>query len=164
MSAVAPLWLDRDERRTLPTSNTAAVSGDAIQQRFLRRGSFDAQLSPEVVALDQMLDPRGSRESGNGPSPARAAFESAREWVDYLREAAQFSGRAWVAPHIAADDEGEISFEWWRDSRKITIYFGAGRPEFIKVWGAHMQDEMTTGELASSDTFRSLWIWLNTST
>jgi hypothetical protein len=74
---------------------------------------------------------------------------------------AALSGWAWQSPHVSVDADGEMLFEWWRKDRKLSLYFGADAPEYIKVWGTHLDEEMASGSLLSSADFRALWDWLH---
>ena len=85
-----------------------------------------------------------------------------RDWSDRLRPVAVLSGWPWHPPHASVDADGEMLFEWWRKDRKLSLYFGADAPEFIKVWGTHLDDQMESGSLPTSAAFRALWDWLHT--
>lgn len=117
------------------SANTAATSDESIKNRFLVKGSFAA----EVMA--KQLTPH--------------------KWLNFLRSATELSGWSWQAPHVSIDSSGESLFEWWRKDRKLSIYISEPVPEFIKIWGAHIDDEMESGPLQSSESFRALWDWLH---
>jgi hypothetical protein len=67
---------------------------------------------------------------------------------------------SWSSPHITLSETGEIAFEWWHGNKKITLYFGDGQPEFIKVWGTNIETEMDSDLLTDGWTLTSLWLWL----
>ena len=94
-------------------------------------------------------------------APTAEAVRSAREWLRKLARAADSSGAAWAPPHISASEDGAVTFEWWRADRKITLYFSDAAPEFLKVWGPHIFEEMESGTLGTFDTYRDLWLWLH---
>lgn len=68
---------------------------------------------------------------------------------------------SWVPPHITKGETGEVVFEWWRSTKKITLYFGSTDAEYIKVWGMDIENEMESGELVDGWPVTALWLWLN---
>jgi hypothetical protein len=88
----------------------------------------------------------------------------ARDWLHRLREAAECSAWSWREPHVSTGVDGEALLEWWRQDRKLSLYLndGVAAPEYIKVRGAHIDDDMESGELQSAGAFRALWTWLHT--
>ena len=87
--------------------------------------------------------------------------QQVRDWSDRLRPVAALSGWPWQAPHVSVGADGEMLFEWWRKDRKLSLYFGAEAPDYIKVWGSHLDDQMESGSLPTSAAFRALWDWLH---
>ena len=85
-----------------------------------------------------------------------------RDWLHRLRQVAESSVWTWREPHVSAGEDGEVLLEWWRQDRKLSLYLGDGTaPEYIKVRGAHIDDDMESGELQSANAFRALWTWLH---
>lgn len=66
----------------------------------------------------------------------------------------------WREPHVSASEAGEISFEWWSGSRKVTMYFGDDSIELIRVWGVNMDTEMDLQQMPTLDGFPAVWAWL----
>lgn len=60
------------------------------------------------------------------------------------------------------DDQVTLVFEWWNDSRKLTLYADLTEVYFIKVWGADMDNEMEDGEFNVKDVHKlfELYGWL----
>lgn len=164
MNAVAPIDPKRYTREGSPAANTVAATIDEIRSRYFQRGSTAARRLPELDALDELAAFNDNWDGRESPAPSSIAIETARRWLDDLRAESYLAGRPWISPHVSAGDDGEISLEWWRQTRKISLYFGTNQPEFVKVWGPHIQNDMDSGVLESSAAFRALWVWLNTST
>lgn len=97
-----------------------------------------------------------SSESG---APADRAKSSAIQFLRVLFGRAVKLG-SWTTPHITLSENNEIVFEWWQGNKKITLYFGEGEPEYIKVWGTDIDDEMDSGPLTDGWNLTSLWLWL----
>jgi hypothetical protein len=66
---------------------------------------------------------------------------------------------SWQAPHISASEDGEIVFEWWNGSRKLTIYVGAQELTYVKSWGPHVLNDMEDGVIPDNG-IPLLWGWL----
>jgi len=68
---------------------------------------------------------------------------------------------SWHAPHISADEAGDITFEWWVADRKVTLYFGADSMLVVKVWGPNIATEMEDLPIHHVSEFGDVWTWLN---
>jgi hypothetical protein len=68
---------------------------------------------------------------------------------------------SWSSPHITLSESGEVVFEWWHDSKKVTLYFGHATPEYIKVWGTDIDTEMESGTLSDGWNVTAIWLWLH---
>ena len=142
------------------TSNTASPF-IATFGGYLQGGSTSAFTSIEERRVHALAKPSGTEDPTHDFRPTEVAVLAAQEWLQPLRETAPLAGALWKTPHISASECGEVTFEWWRDDRKVTLYFGGGAPEYVKVWGPDIVHQMESGALQSSDSFRSLWSWLN---
>ena len=159
MSGYALQWSNSRAVEFAPSSGSATAQKWAAT--YLKAGSGSAVLSEERAKVQRLGTLRPNWDDRGGVPPSPLAVEHADSWLGPMRDASARTGRAWVRPHISASGDGEIAFEWWRGPRKITLYFGDQGVEFLKVWGAHIQDEMDSGELRTADTFRALWTWLH---
>lgn len=164
MNAVAPISRTRYTRDSSLAENTFAATTDEIRSRYFQRGSAAARRSPELDALDELAALNDNWDGRNSRAPESLAIDTARRWLDDLRMESYLAGRPWVSPHVSVGDDGEVTLEWWRQTRKISLYFGTNQPEFVKVWGPHIQNDMDSGVLQSSTAFRALWVWLHTRT
>lgn len=140
---------------------TSAVKGQETLAEYVKRGSGSSLLSPEEQRLDVLENLKADWDSRGSPPPAGGSVSAARKWLRPLCVAAALSGSPWRAPHMSVSEAGEVTFEWWHQSRKITLYFGGGAPEYVKVWGPHIFDQMESGEILSSESFGRMWAWLN---
>ena len=118
--------------------------------------------SPQLFASHAVLDGIAALRTdwdGHGSlGPHPAAVERARQVLeDAFRAASETTG--WQAPHISASEDGEVVYEWWNGSRKLTIYVGPTVLSFLKSWGPHVVDEMMDGVLAENWD-PQLWAWL----
>ena len=159
MSAIAQSW-DAPRRHLAPRAS-ASVTDEASRSQFVKSGSLSALASAEEQLLNASIERARSSAEWTGPAAATAATLMAKRWIESLQIEAEFSGTAWRAPLVAASDCDELTFEWWHRDRKISLYFSEACVEYVKVWGAHVLDQMESGEVRSSKVFRGLWFWLN---
>lgn len=132
------------------------------QQHYLvcQTASGIAEPSPEVAKLDQLARRVVGWDGHGSPAPSRAAIRFAKAWLDQLKAVTEKCGRPWTRPLINSSAESEITFEWWSETRKLTVYFTDSGAEYVRVWGSDIDDQMDSGDLTTSDEFRDLWNWL----
>lgn len=96
----------------------------------------------------------------DGCAPAYDAVEYAHRWIYLLYHEVISSGQKWLDPNITASGEGEVVFEWWQGFKKLTVYVGNQRAEYVKVWGPDINTDMEDGQADSPDMRGLLWKWL----
>lgn len=82
------------------------------------------------------------------------------EWLEKLRTIAIAKKMWWCEPLVNLSIDSEIVFEWWYESKKLTVYILGNTAEYIKVWGADIDNEMEDGLVTSSAEITNLWKWL----
>ena len=155
MSPATAFWSD------IATTSSFAMSANELEERFTRSGSLSARRWQEEMVLDRLESLQPNWDNRGSLAPSKLTVSVARAWLENLKNAARDAGRAWNQPHISASEDGEVTFEWWKENRKITLYFGGESIEYVKVWGPNIQTEMDTGQVNLADDFRALWTWLN---
>ncbi|WP_079415351.1 hypothetical protein [Thiomonas intermedia] len=109
--------------------------------------------NPELFELGQLV-------AEQGYALPSATIERAVELLENLVcFSNQYKGE-WLPAHITVPSDGELSFEWWRGQRKLTIYVSSHAAEYIKVWGPHIDTEMEDGILNSGGDLVKIWLWL----
>lgn len=94
----------------------------------------------------------------DAPKPNPASVRYARLWAEELYR--DLSAGLWIKPHISADDDGEVSFEWWKGRKKLTVYVFPGAVEYIKVERIGSSARMEDGLIDTPTKHRELWNWL----
>ncbi len=89
------------------------------------------------------------------PAPDPRALEAAQSWAERV------GGNRWRDAHVSSDEEGEVSFEWWRGDRKVSAFVGPESVEYIKVSRPGGNLKMTDGEINDAEGWRELWRWLD---
>jgi len=149
------------------SSHAARLTGDQNLSTFFESSpAFSAEANQHVlpryaeIALDQCMNKIAALAMTADPRPSEAAINSFSQWLPLIFARACKVG-GWASPHITCSELGEIVCEWWQNHKKITLYFGDGYPEYIKVWGTNIDTEMESGILTSGWVPTSLWLWLH---
>jgi hypothetical protein len=111
-----------------------------------------------MIDIDQGMNKIANLMQGASRVPTQRAVDLASEWLYLTFDRANKLG-GWRRPHISSTEAGEVVFEWWRNERNLTLYFGDDGPEYIEVWGTNMDDEMVSGPLTNW-TFANAWLRL----
>jgi hypothetical protein len=141
----------------------ASASGAQHWEQFVSIPSVQwLHLRSEKLRLDHLASLSANWDGRGSAAPSQNAVQRASQVVlPLLYEAASVEVAGWAAPHITASEAGEVVFEWWQGSRKLTLYISDARVEYIKVGGADIDNEMETGAIVSERDFIPLWAWLH---
>jgi hypothetical protein len=94
----------------------------------------------------------------DAPKPNPASVRHARSWAEELYR--DLSAGLWIEPHVSADEDGDVSFEWWKGRKKLTVYVTPKAVEYIKVDKTNSSLEMEDGSIETPVDRRILWNWL----
>ena len=84
----------------------------------------------------------------------------AEHWISLFYHEVINSGQHWLEPNVTASAEGEVLFEWRRDTKALTLYIGNQSAGYVKDWGLDINTEMEDGQANSPNIRRELWNWL----
>lgn len=114
---------------------------------------------------DSFAEVEGLRDNWDGQgsvAPSAAVCGYAREVLAVLQAGALARGLAWTEPHIGANERGQITLEWWRDDRTLTLFVRSeDQVDYLKAWGANIETEMEDGEVSRLADFIALSRWLH---
>ncbi len=89
------------------------------------------------------------------------AITRAIRWEMKLFKTAASDGVSLPTPHVSASAQGEVVLEWWRGERKITVYIAPdGDVEYIRIWGADIENDMTNSTANTGVEGLQLMRWL----
>lgn len=92
---------------------------------------------------------------------AVGAHAEAREALALLHAGALARGLRWQEPHVGVNERGQVTLEWWKDTRSLTVYIRSeDRVDYLKAWGTDIEAEMEDGELNRLADFAALSRWL----
>ena len=67
----------------------------------------------------------------------------------------------WAEPHIGSNERGQVTLEWWQDTRTLTLFVRSEEQvDYLKAWGSHIENEMEDGEVSRLADFAALSRWL----
>jgi hypothetical protein len=100
-----------------------------------------------------------SAESENVVPRPSIASDFTSNWVTIFRAAVSGAGLNWIEPHRAGPNE-EVSLEWWKGKKNLTVFVRGYQTEVIKVWGSNINDEMQEISIDTRDQMVEVWRWL----
>lgn len=126
------------------------------QLAFLATVEARSQLR-ELIPLQYNWDGHYSQK------PRYLAISRAHGALFDMFRVASVAGYGWSNPHVSADESGSVVFEWWRGTKKLTLYTSPDDMMYVKVWGPSIDTDMADGPVERSDyDFVPLWAWLHT--
>jgi hypothetical protein len=93
-------------------------------------------------------------------APNSEAIGHAMVWITQMYRDALAENGTWYAPQVAADEDGDVMFEWWNREKALTVYVSNDDVRYIKGWGLDAESEMEDGEPTTPEIRRTLWTWL----
>jgi hypothetical protein len=133
---------------------------------YLRETSRPSRHDPLVLAaqtskrqVERLAKLEANWDGFGSEKPSRDAISLAlRTLPEWIVSAERAGG--WSLPHVAANEDGEVLFEWWRSDKKLTLFVRPDGIDYLRTWGPNVHSDMDDGVL-SSDTFPSLWAWFS---
>jgi hypothetical protein len=115
-------------------------------------------LAQSFLSLEKLSD----NWDGNGsPAPSKDLLAEAREALALMHAGALARGLRWEEPHVGVNERGQVTLEWWKDTRSLTVFIRAeDHIEYLKAWGKDIEAEMEDGELNRLADFVALSRWL----
>jgi len=117
-------------------------------------------LSPAWKRLEALYDLEENWNGYDVPAPNPDAIEHAKAWLQDLYLETKAKGQQWLAPHVAANEEGAVAFEWAKGKKRLVVYIGPEDAWYVKAWGPSVLTEMTDGEAETTEERLALWSWL----
>ena len=116
------------------------------------------RLSERFAPLSQLKD---NWDGNSSPAPSASVITYAREVMALLQAGALARGLPWVEPHLGANERGQVTLEWWKGERTLTLFVRSEETvEYLKAWGKDIESEMEDGEVSRLSDFVSLSHWL----
>lgn len=118
--------------------------------RFLTKFPKFPELNPAAVRLQKLSYKIDS-------STLHATFKL----LSKLFEISRKNSLWWNLPLINVGFESEVVLEWWNKDRKLDFDILGSNIDYIKVWGADIDNEMEDGSIAINESeLISLWKWI----
>lgn len=94
-------------------------------------------------------------------SSSPKTIETAERLIEKLHSVALMNNLWWYDPLLNISFDNEIVLEWWNQGKKITIYVSEKVIDYIKVWGADIDNEMEDGSISLNEDLTDLWQWID---
>lgn len=122
--------------------------------------SAEEQLDDTLKRIRNLLKHDAGWNGYDSLAPNPNAVAHAEQWIVRLFLEVADLGRVWIKANVIADAEGDVVFEWWYGKKKLTVYIGDERADYVKVWGTDIHSEMSDGNAEPISICRSLRLWL----
>jgi hypothetical protein len=129
----------------------------ALSIRHYSTHSDKSYSFPRIASL--VGDLEKDYESLYSSSPK--TIETAERLIEKLHSVALMNNLWWYDPLLNISFDNEIVLEWWNQSKKITIYVSEEVIDYIKVWGADIDNEMEDGSISLNEDLTDLWQWID---
>jgi len=123
-------------------------------------GGIGDILHTTMTRINNLLMRQDGWNGYDVPAPNWRAIALASEWIVWMYLAAADAQYSWADPNVTSGADGEVVFEWWHGSRKLTIYVSPETVEYVQVWGPDVNTQMEDGEAESFSACQALWSWL----
>jgi len=117
-----------------------------------------AELYKINCKLQNLLNLENDWDGCDGVAPSRVVVKNAIFWLDSAYDEVVEQRFSWSRPSVTLSSDGDVVFEWWSKQRKLTIYVSERNIEYLRVWGADINTQMSHGIYEGS--FADLWNWL----
>lgn len=155
---------ERSAEKSAPTAaashsyDVRRVSEDVEAESLYK--NFHAPLSEVENKVSSLLTWPEGWNGYDVAAPRPDAVRHARSWIAQMYGDVRAMGGEWHNPHVAADEDGDVMFEWWNDGKGLTFYVSEESATYLIAWGTSMVSQMEDGEAATSETRQRLWAWL----
>jgi hypothetical protein len=144
------------ETSAFSTSPVAAYAREASDGQEIA----DLPLHSTLQSIGRLLSLSSDWDGHGSAAPRRESVSSSLAVVRLFRNIVVSAGQRWAQPHVSTNEDGNVVFEWWQSTRKLTVYVRSAHVTYIKVWGVNIDSEMEDG-CVTDKGFASLWMWLN---
>ncbi len=124
-------------------------------KKLIREATWDT-----LTAIYNLLTWRDGWNGYDACAPKYNAVVNADKWIEQLYLVVMSLHGNWIKPNVTASADGDVVFEWWHGTKKLTVYIGEQSAEYVKVWGLNTDSDMSDGDAESISTCRLLWLWL----
>ena len=146
-----------------PQSLSSYGFGDAARQLQARQREAFVRIARNRAAVD-VLKVANRQENWDGygsATPSDVVVSRALAAITGFIDESYAAALEWQHPFVSSNEDGEISFEWWRGVKKLTFYVGAAQARYVSSWGTNIDTHMDAGILAADD-FIKKWRWFRT--
>ncbi len=116
------------------------------------------RLNAIFAALEALRD---NWDDNGSLAPLPECIAYAREAIALLQASTLARSVQWAEPHIGSNERGQVTLEWWREGRTLTLFVRSGdQVDYLKSWGSNIESEMEDGTVERIADFIALSHWL----
>jgi hypothetical protein len=148
-----------------PREKTPTTNVDYVVTRDPNSGdpeglisNFPDRFTETAREINDLLTWPEGWDGDDAPRPDPTAIRRALRWAEELYR--DLRAGLWIKPHISADDGGEVTFEWWKGRKKLTVYVSPAAVEYVKVEKLGSSVKLEDGLIDPSKKRLALWNWL----
>ena len=129
----------------------------------LQQNNIDANNSGyNILTKFPELNHSETRLQKLAPQVDTGTLDNTFKLLNKLFEISRTNNLWWDLPLINVGFSSEILLEWWHNSRKLDFEILGSNIEYMKVWGADIDEEMEDGAITINEhDLISLWKWIN---
>jgi hypothetical protein len=128
-----------------------------IQERSNSAHSRFAKLRVQT-AIQQVSQRQDNWDGCGSDRPSEAACSRAVTEASAFVDVAFTADLGWQDPYVGSNESGEVSLEWWRGEKRLTIYVGSEDMHYVCSWGPDINNTMDAG-LLTPEGFLQKWRW-----
>ncbi len=148
-----------------PREKTPTTRVDYVVTRDLKESESSALVSnfpnrfPETAReIAALITWPEDWDDDDDPRPNPTSIRRALYWAEDLYR--DLSAGLWIKPHVSTDDGGEVSFEWWKGRKKLSVFVSPAAVEYIIVEKLDSSVRMEDGLIETPKERLRLWNWL----
>lgn len=152
-----PTWID------LEATGGTIIDPERLRHLTAHYLAIDAvpdELRETMVELDALGNLLPGWNGYDVAAPKPGSILRAKKWIRKMYEDVARMEAPWQDPHVAADENGDVTFEWWSGNKGLTIYVAEQEVTYLKDWGSDIVTEMEDGLVSTAEQRRELWAWL----
>lgn len=150
---------------SLNEEHSTRAEGPTLSQRDQLYRRWQQDLYPSLLEtfkgrLQKIAEREDNWDGKGSKKPSSLVLSNAHVTLEHFLYSIVNSGRLWKTPFVSSDEDGHVTIQWNSGNHELHLEIREEGTEYIKVWGANVENDMHLGILKPEDFFK-LWDWLN---
>ena len=109
--------------------------------------------------LNKMSQWKAGWDLHEAKKPQPSSIVKSKEFISELLSFTELNSYSFLKPHITANSEGNIVFEWYKGEKELSVYVSKQEIFYIKAPSPEI-DEMEDEIIHSVSDMERVWEWL----